>query len=86
MYIGAIDIHLSPACERDRKIAAKRLGVVLAKYELLRAARRKWCSGCGAWHDASVEVFGRSSSKGDGMQSVCREYRRFLNAKLKGKA
>lgn len=79
--MNSLDVYLSPANEAARKVAAAKLGLVLEKYDVLRRARRKWCSGCCAWHEASVEVFGRSSNKGDGLQSVCREYRRFLNAK-----
>lgn len=78
--MNSLDVYLSPANEAARKVAAAKLGLVLEKFDLLRRARRKWCAGCAAWHDASVEVFGRSSSKGDGLQSVCREYRRELNA------
>lgn len=81
----SLDLYLSPVNEAARKVAAAKLGLVLEKFDLLRRARRKWCAGCAAWHDASVEVFGRSSSKGDGLQSVCREYRRFLNAKQRSK-
>lgn len=82
----SLNLYLSPANEAARKVAAAKLGLVLEKYDVLRRARRKWCSGCCAWHDASVEVFGRSSSKGDGLQSVCREYRRFLNAKQRSQS
>lgn len=75
-----LDLYLSPVNEAARKVAAAKLGLVLEKFDLLRRARRKWCAGCGAWHDATVEVFGRASAKGDGLQSVCREFRRALNA------
>lgn len=78
--MNALEIYLSPAHERARKIAARRLGLVLAKFELLRAAQRKWCSGCQCWHAATPAIFGASSAKGDGMQSVCRLSRAVINA------
>lgn len=82
----SLNLYLSPANEAARKVAAAKLGLVLEKYDVLRRARRKWCSGCCAWHDASVEVFGRASAKGDGLQGVCREYRRELNAAKRERA
>lgn len=63
-------VFLAPAFERNRAIAAAKLGLSPEDFDKLRKAQVKWCSGHGKW--LPVSAFGPCRSKGDGLQNLCR--------------
>lgn len=55
------------------KSAAKKKGMSVAEYKLMLANGKKWCTGCKDWHPKGV--FGKDSTRLDGLVPSCREYR-----------
>lgn len=52
-----------------RKVAASRIGVTLAEYDVHVAQGEKWCTRCKTWHPKSG--FGADRSRSDGLASYC---------------
>lgn len=71
--------------EKWRKAAATKLAMPLQLYDTLVAHRVKWCSGCRAWHPATIEVFGVCQAKTDGLNTICKAWRALYDAVRRAK-
>ena len=54
--------------------AAKRIGISVIEYVRQLSAGNKWCTACRDWHQSCQ--FGKDVSRGDGLDSKCRESKR----------
>lgn len=65
---------IGAATEKWRRAAASKIGLTLARYEEMRAARRKFCWRCSNWLPESC--YGRCKARCDGLSAICKQCRR----------